>query len=342
MANMEMIILMAMVGVCALFGMTDAQTTHQVGDALGWVVPPGGDAAYITWTSTKTFRAGDILVFKFTRGFHSVAEVSKESFGTCNSASPISISTTSPTRITLSSAGEHFFLCTFSGHCGLGQKLAINVSASSSSPAPQPSPATPSPVPVPEPTPSPEAPAPTPSVVEAPAPAPGPASGSSRVYTVGDAAGWAVPRTGNSPYQTWTSGKSFKVGDVLVFNFANGAHNVAEVTKASFDSCDIASPLSTSTTSPTRITLTTLGEHHYICTFPSHCSLGQKLAINVTAGGSATPPSSNATPPSNALTPPGETNPESPISPPGNSAPSSVAALALPITLLCIALAYLY
>lgn len=330
-----MIFLMAL----AMFGIAAAQTTHQVGDALGWVVPPGGDAAYAKWASTKTFRVGDILVFNFTTGTHSVAEVSKEAYGGCTTTNPISVSTTGPTSLTITTAGEHFYLCTFPGHCGFGQKLSINVSASSSpSPAPQPSVPTPSPVPAPEPTPPTEAPAPSPSEVDAPSPSP--ASGGSIVYVVGDAAGWAVPVTGISAYQTWASGKSFKVGDVLVFNFANGAHNVAEVTKANFDSCNTSSPIATVTRSPARINLRETGEHHYICTITGHCSSGQKLAINVTSAGSTTPPSSGATPPSSdGLSPPGATNPDSPS---GNSAPSSFAAATLPITLLSIALAYLY
>ncbi|KAG9128598.1 hypothetical protein Leryth_027590 [Lithospermum erythrorhizon] len=61
--GMEMIFLMAMVAALAMLGTTTAQTTHQVGEATGWVVPPGSAAAYASWTSTKTFRVGDILDF---------------------------------------------------------------------------------------------------------------------------------------------------------------------------------------------------------------------------------------------------------------------------------------
>lgn len=47
--------------VAIMLHSSSAQTTHVVGDALGWNVPPGGDAAYRTWAATKTFTVGDVL-----------------------------------------------------------------------------------------------------------------------------------------------------------------------------------------------------------------------------------------------------------------------------------------
>ncbi|KAL2500710.1 Blue copper protein [Forsythia ovata] len=324
----------------------------EVGDALGWLVPPGGDAAYRTWASTKTFTVGDVLVFNFTTGIHDVAEVNKAGFDSCSGTSPISISTNGPTNITLRSAGEHFFICTIPRHCDAGQKLAINVLASSTSPAPQPA------TPPPETTPSPVAtPAPSPSPVAKPAPSP---SRPPMTYTVGDSLGWVVPPGGPIAYETWARGKNFIVGDILVFNFTSGAHNVAEVRKAGFDSCNGSAAITTTTTSPARITLSTAGEHFYICTFPQHCSFGQKLAINVTrtnAPTRPTPPSSPAPTPSSTATPPPSTTTPSPSSgtpstpttpspvtgpPPPDSSASSFGVAALPFSLLSIALAFLY
>lgn len=40
---------------------SEAQTTHIVGDSLGWTVPPGGPIAYSTWAATQTFTVGDVL-----------------------------------------------------------------------------------------------------------------------------------------------------------------------------------------------------------------------------------------------------------------------------------------
>lgn len=295
-----------------------AQQTHVVGDALGWTVPNGGAAAYSAWAASKTFRVGDTLVFNFTTGLHSVAEVSKRSFDSCNISSPISISTNGPTNITLRSAGSHYYLCTFPSHCSLGQKLAINVSGSAS-PAPQPAPSR---TPV-------AAPAPSRSV--APATAPAPAS-LAQTYIVGDNMGWTVPTGGPTAYQRWANDKSFKVGDTLVFNFVNGTHNVATVSKASYDSCNTTSPINTITTGPARIRLTGSGEHYYLCTFPGHCSLGQKLAINVTGTGAIAPTPSTAATPTSPTIPSSDSPATSPPAPSG-SAPS-LALAALPVTFL--------
>ncbi|KAL8488351.1 hypothetical protein ACS0TY_024127 [Phlomoides rotata] len=292
-----------------------AQTTHVVGDALGWVVPPGGDIAYQTWAAARTFVVGDVLVFNFTTNQHDVAEVNTEAFDSCNTTNPISLSATSPTNITLRSVGEHHFICTFSRHCPLGQKLAINVLA----------------------TPPPET-------------APSPAAGVGMTYTVGDSLGWVVPPGGSIAYQTWVRGKTFMVGDILVFNFTSGVHNVVSVTRAEFESCTIsATTTPPTTTSPARITLTSGGEHYYMCTVPRHCSLGQKLAINVTGGATATPPSSSAAPPpsstsggptSSTPSTPSTPGPVSAPPPPSNSAPSFATAT-FPFTFLVVVLAFL-
>lgn len=327
--------LVAFVAIFALLHVSMAQQTHVVGDALAWTVPNGGAAAYSTWASQKTFVVGDILVFNFTTGFHSVAEVSKAAFDSCSTSSPISISTNGPTNITLRSAGSHYYLCTFPSHCVSGQKLAINVSGSAS-PAPRPTPARPpTATPVTAPSASPST-SPAPSVSIAPAKAPAPAS-VAQTFIVGDNMGWSVPTGGPVSYQRWANGKSFKVGDTLVFNFVNGAHNVARVSKAAYDTCNTTSPINTISTGPARITLTNSGEHYYMCTFPSHCSMGQKLAINVT-GTDATAPT-----PSIAATPSGSTVPsrDSPVtSPPAPSASApSLLLSALPVTFLSLALA---
>ncbi|XP_010250146.1 PREDICTED: umecyanin-like [Nelumbo nucifera] len=112
-------------------------TTHVVGDSLGWRIPPGGPIAYSTWASSNTFMVGDILVFNFTTGQHDVAEVTKTDFDNCDGSSTIgSVQTTGPARITLNSQGQHYYICTFNGHCAVGQKLAINVLPSGSSTTP--------------------------------------------------------------------------------------------------------------------------------------------------------------------------------------------------------------
>ncbi|KAJ0030766.1 hypothetical protein Pint_12996 [Pistacia integerrima] len=308
----------AIVAIAALLHSSKAQTTHIVGDALGWIVPPSTDT-YTTWAANQTFKVGDVLVFNFAAGRHDVAQVTESAFNACNTSSPISRETNSPANITLTSSGEYYYICTVPGHCSGGQKLMINASAAAASPAPQPS----SPAPQPSTAPSPLN-APTPTPVTAPTPTPTPSPTRAPVtYVVGDNMGWIIPPNTSVGYQNWVRGKTFVVGDILVFNYAMNAHDVAEVSKQAYGSCDSNNTISFNSNPPTRITLTTSGEHFYICTFPNHCSAGQELAINVTGTGTAASPSpGTATPPSpNTATPPSTNTPSAP-SPTGATTPS--------------------
>lgn len=131
-------------------------------------------------------------VFNFTNGDQDVARVTKEAFKTCNSTNPLTLKTTSPANFTLDTIGEYYFIGTKDKHCGLGQKLAINVTAN---PGPNPSPSVPAPAPTPR----------------------GPVT-----YTVGDKLGWIVPGTGYA-YASWAYGKTFIVGDTLGKSTLNSA-----------------------------------------------------------------------------------------------------------------------
>ncbi|KAI3803003.1 hypothetical protein L1987_31151 [Smallanthus sonchifolius] len=145
-------------------------------------------------------------------------------------------------------------------------------------------------------------------------------------HVVLDALGWTIPSNGAAAYTTWASQQSFRVGDTLFFNFTTGSHNVAEVSQAAFGPCTTANPISINPTGPATVTLTTSGAHYYICTVGSHCQIGQKLSINVTAPAAAptTPPPAAAptTPPPAAAptTPPAATPTTTPtpapVSPP--------------------------
>lgn len=322
---MARIVVLVLFAIATLLHGSAAQTRHVVGDAIGWTVPSGGAATYTAWAANNSFKVGDTLVFNFTTGRHDAVKVTKSAYDACNGASPLLTLTTGPATVTLNETGEQYYICTIGTHCPLGQKVAINVSSASStspSPAPQPSgsPPTASPVPTPAPAPAPTPTSPTPSTV--PAPAPGPSTGPV-TFTVGDNSGWIVPTGGAATYTSWAAGKTFRVGDILLFNYPANAHNVEEVTKANYDACNSTSPLATYTTPPVRVTLKKTGAHYFICGVPGHCSGGQKLAINVT--GSATTPS-----PSPVATPPSGSSP-SPSSPPSNpSSPSPTSAVTPP------------
>ncbi|XP_059645929.1 cucumber peeling cupredoxin-like [Cornus florida] len=158
-------------------------------------------------------------------------------------------------------------------------------------------------------------------------------------HVVGQQIGWIVP-SGANVYSAWAANQTFVVGDVLVFNFINGTHDVARVTKAAYESCNTTNTTTLTTTSPARINLSAAGEYFFLCTFPQHCSLGQKLAINVTAAAAspsptptasppsptptASPPSPTASPPSPTASPPSPTaSPPSPTASPPSPTPTA-------------------
>ncbi|KAJ9190025.1 hypothetical protein P3X46_001262 [Hevea brasiliensis] len=125
--------------VVVLLQCAAAQTVHVVGDNSGWTILQGGAQAYTEWANGKNFVVGDILTFNFETNKHDVLRVQKTSFDACSSSNPIGdVITTGPVNFTLDSAGDHYYICTFSQHCQLGQKLAITVSSSGGTPGASP------------------------------------------------------------------------------------------------------------------------------------------------------------------------------------------------------------
>ncbi|CAI0414012.1 unnamed protein product [Linum tenue] len=109
---------------------------------------------------------------------------------------------------------------------------------------------------------------------------------SAKQYVVGDDKGW----TKDFDYTTWTAGKQFFVGDSLVFNYAQGGHNVFKVNGTDFMQCSkplVGAPL---TTGSDEIPLKTTGRKWYICGVAGHCASGQKLVITVSDGSAAPAP----------------------------------------------------
>lgn len=129
-----------------------------------------------------------------------------------------------------------------------------------------------------------------------------------------------------------------------VFNFRAQAHDVVEVPKSSYDACSTSNQIgSTLTSTPASVSLTTPGDHYYICGFSGHCSMGQKLAITVASSPSTTgaPPSPGRT--SGGIVPPAA----SPTSPAGGNAPSAApsslpSAATFSFALLSLALYFLF
>ncbi|KAJ0673862.1 putative Phytocyanin domain, cupredoxin [Helianthus annuus] len=99
---------------------------HLVG-GKAWDVPTKPNH-YETWAKGEKFTKDDILVFDFCTGMHTVAEVPKVAYDTCNTTAAKTIETLGPTTVTVSNVGMYFFICT--KHCQSGQKVAIDVKPS--------------------------------------------------------------------------------------------------------------------------------------------------------------------------------------------------------------------
>ncbi|KAK6945117.1 LOW QUALITY PROTEIN: Phytocyanin domain [Dillenia turbinata] len=118
-----------------------------VGDDLGWLVPLGGTLPHAVWALRKDFYVGDTLIFNFVNGSSDVAMVTKDAIFNCTNTT-ISVYSTSPAKIPLTTPGDHFYTSTYPR-----QQLAIYVYGYASN-APSPSPSSHSPHPSGSPTPS--------------------------------------------------------------------------------------------------------------------------------------------------------------------------------------------
>ncbi|KAF3776264.1 Blue copper protein [Nymphaea thermarum] len=95
-------------------------------------------------------------------------------------------------------------------------------------------------------------------------------------YTVGAPNGsWDI----STSLQAWSSSQTFNPGDYAPM------HDLVEVTKADYDSCQVTNPINTHTDGNTAINLNTIGKRYFICGVPGHCNLGMKVQIETVAPG---------------------------------------------------------
>ncbi|ESQ51693.1 hypothetical protein EUTSA_v10017630mg [Eutrema salsugineum] len=108
----------------ALFGVTVGGTVHKVGDSKGWTMM---DVDYKAWASSRTFKVGDSLVFKYNNEYHDVTQVTPHDFELCDPSKPLTRYQTGSDTVTLTKPGFHHFICGVPGHCDIGQKIDILV-----------------------------------------------------------------------------------------------------------------------------------------------------------------------------------------------------------------------
>ncbi|GKV12716.1 hypothetical protein SLEP1_g23834 [Rubroshorea leprosula] len=125
-------------------------------------------------------------------------------------------------------------------------------------------------------------------------------------YVVGDSSGW----TQGVNYATWAQGKTFNVGDTLLFTYGS-THAVDEVSESDYNNCVVGNALSTHNDGNTTITLSKAGSMYFICPTAGHCTGGMKLAVSVVSASGTPSPSSPTPPPPHRHTPSGSTTPPS-------------------------------
>ncbi|CAM0148269.1 unnamed protein product [Urochloa decumbens] len=113
---------------------TASATSYTVGDGSGWTT--GVD--YTSWAASKNFKVGDSLVFNYAKGLHTVVEVSAAEYMACTASNPLGSDSSGGTTVPLKTPGTHYFVCSITGHCGAGMKLAVTVGGSSSPASPTP------------------------------------------------------------------------------------------------------------------------------------------------------------------------------------------------------------
>ncbi|KAL2470652.1 Basic blue protein [Abeliophyllum distichum] len=92
-----------------------------VGDSSGW------DFSVGNWTDGKHFKAGDVLVFNYDPSLHNVVAVDLNGYNRCSASAKSRTYTSGKDRIMLSK-GNHYFICSYPGHCDGGMKIAISAS----------------------------------------------------------------------------------------------------------------------------------------------------------------------------------------------------------------------
>ncbi|CAM0872355.1 unnamed protein product [Alopecurus aequalis] len=76
-----------------------------------------------SWSNGKNFRAGDVLVFNYNPSLHNVVAVDAGGYNSCQGSGATYNSGSDHVKL---GAGRTYFICTLSGHCVDGMRMAVN------------------------------------------------------------------------------------------------------------------------------------------------------------------------------------------------------------------------
>ncbi|KAL8151266.1 hypothetical protein V2J09_021074 [Rumex salicifolius] len=106
------------------------------------------------------------------------------------------------------------------------------------------------------------------------------------MYTVGDSSGWDI----STDLDSWVNGKSFLVGDSLLFQFSS-YHSLVELQRQDFESCNTTNLVlqqSNTSSGNTTIPLTRPGDRFFTCGNSLHCLGGMKLQVHTATNQTST------------------------------------------------------
>ncbi|XP_068640790.1 chemocyanin-like [Aristolochia californica] len=102
-----------------------------VGDVLGQERSKNRTSNYISASRNLQFLTPGlhfVAVFNYVRGQHDAVEVTEDTFRSCDDSSGvIKRYVTGDDEVTLEEARKYWFICSISGHCLGGMKLAVDV-----------------------------------------------------------------------------------------------------------------------------------------------------------------------------------------------------------------------
>ncbi|KAF3451806.1 hypothetical protein FNV43_RR07902 [Rhamnella rubrinervis] len=97
-------------------------------------------------------------------------------------------------------------------------------------------------------------------------------------HVVGGDRGWDP----STDVASWSSGKSFRVGDKLWFTYSAPQSGIAEVSsKKEYEACDVSNPIRMYTDGLDKIQLDTEGLRYFASSDPESCKNGLKLHVDV-------------------------------------------------------------
>ncbi|XP_042020028.1 stellacyanin-like [Salvia splendens] len=108
------------------------------------------------------------------------------------------------------------------------------------------------------------------------------------IYQVGGLAAWGIPFSSNPKlYINWaTKYHGLKIGDSIFFLYPPSQDSVIQVTKASYDSCNLKDPILYMNNGNSLFNITKAGNFYFTSGADAHCAKSQKLHIFVSGNGS--------------------------------------------------------